>query len=157
MSLTFRSQSLQETADARTSSYYFDLLEGLPGHEPPQVRGTDVVAPGKEGRYRGNRVHDFQELLLEGFISGRGADPEERREDWHTNTKLILAVFDTDLVPATLTAAAGSNAYLGLQADWTIQVRTLDVMPGPILNQMSFQRWSIRMECIDGLWWVEGS
>ena len=157
MGLTFRSQSLQDTDDARTSEWYFDLIEGLPGHEPPEVRGEDVTAPGKEGQYRGNRINDRQELLLEGFISGRGADPEERRENWHSNTLTIMAVLQRDLVPATLEAAPGSNAYLGLQSPWEIQVRTLDILPGPILNQMSFQRWSIRMECIDGLWWVEGS
>ena len=157
MSLTFRSQSLQHTDDARTSSYYFDLIEGLPGHEHPQVRGEDVVAPGRQGRYEGNRVNDFQELLIEGFITGRGTDPEERREDWHTNTKLILGVMDLDQVPGSLIAGPGSNAYLGLVADWEIQVRTLDLLPGPIQNNMSFQRWSIRLECIDGLWWVEGS
>lgn len=157
MGLIFRSQSLQETEDSRTSAYYFDLIEGLPGHEPPEVRGEDVTAPGREGQYRGNRINDRQELLLEGFISGRGVDPEERREDWHTNTKLLMAVFQRYLVPATLTAAPGSNSYLGLVAEWEIEVRTLDIMPGPIQNQMSFQRWSIRMECIDGLWWVEGS
>ena len=90
MSLTFRTQSLQDNADSRLARWYFDLIEGLPGHEPPQVRGEDPVAPGRPGRYVGNRVTDFQELLLEGFISGRGADAEERREDWHTNTQLIL-------------------------------------------------------------------
>lgn len=157
MSLTFRSQSLQETADARTSSWYFDLIEGLPGHEHPEVRGEDVTAPGKEGQYRGNRINHRQELLLEGFISGRGTDPEERREDWHANSQTVLGVFALDLVPSTLTIAPGSNAYLGLLTEWEIEVRTLDLLPGPILNQMSFQRWSIRMECIDGLWWVEGS
>jgi hypothetical protein len=157
MSLTFRSQSLQDNADARLSSWYFDLIEGLPGHEPPQVRGEDPIAPGRQGRYTGNRVNDFQELLLEGFIRGRGTDPEERREDWHTNSQLILAVFALDSDPGTLEAAPGSNAYLGLSSPWEIQVRTLDVLPGPISNQMSFQTFSIRLECVDGLWWVEGS
>ena len=157
MSLTYRTQSLQDTDDARTADWYFDLLEGLPGHEYPQVRGEDVIAPGREGRYTGNRVYDFQELLIEGFISGRGADPEERRENWHANTKTILGVMDLDTSPGSLIAAPGSNAYLGLTASWEIQVRTLDIMPGPIQNGMSFQRWSIRLECIDGLWWVEGS
>ena len=157
MGLTYRSQSLQETEDARTSGYYFDLIEGLPGHEHPQVRGEDVIAPGNPGRYRGNRVDDFQELLIEGFIKGVGADAEERRENWHTNSKLILGIMDLDSNPGSLIASPGSNAYLGLTVDWEIQVRTLDLMPGPILNNMSFQRWSIRLECIDGLWWVEGS
>lgn len=157
MGLTYRSQDLQESEDARTSAWYFDLIEGLPGHEHPQVRGEDVVAPGNPGRYRGNRVNDFQELLIEGFISGRGADPEERREDWHTNTKQILSVMDLDAAPGSLVADPGSNSYLGLVASWEIQVRVLDLMPGPIRNGMSLQTWSIRMECIDGLWWVEGS
>ena len=157
MGLTYRSQSLQESDDARTSDYYFDLIEGLPGFEPPQVRGEDVIAPGRQGRYVGNRVNDFQELLIEGFIKGSGTDPAERSEDWRANTETIMAVFGLDSAPGELEAAPGSNSYLGLVSPWTIQVRTLDVMPGPILNRMSFQTWSIRLECVDGLWWVEGS
>ena len=61
------------------------------------------------------------------------------------------------LIPALCWLHPGSNDYLGLEAEWEIQVRTLDVLPGPIQNQMSFQRFSIRLECVDGLWWVEGS
>lgn len=156
MTLTYRGQSLQESDDARTSSYYFDIVEGVPGHENPEVRGEDVTAPGKEGQYQGNRVNDRQELLIEGFISGRGADAAERAEDWHTNSRLILGLFALDLDPDDLIATDGSNSYLGLGGStWTIQARTLDQMPGPIQNHMSFQRWSFRLECIDGLWWVE--
>jgi hypothetical protein len=157
MSLTFRGQSLQESADARTSSYYFDIIEGLPGHENPEVRGKDVTAPGKEGQYLGNRVNDRQELLIEGFITGRGADAEERRLDWHQNTQTILAAFTLDAAPGSLVAAPGSNDYLGLATSWEIQARTLDQLAGDIQNAMSFQRWSFRLECIDGLWWVSGS
>lgn len=155
--ITYRGQDLQDTADARTSLFYFDLIEGIPGFEPPQVRGTDVVAPGKQGRYVGNRVNDFQELLLEGFISGMGSDPEERSASWRDSTEAIMAVLQLDSAPGALVVSPGSNGYLGLSAPWTIQVRTLDLMPGPILNKMSFQRWSVRLECVDGLWWVEGS
>jgi len=157
MSLEYRSQSLQETEDARTSGYWFDLIEGIPGFEHPQVRGTDVIAPGKQGRYVGNRVNDFQELLIEGFIRGVGADAAERAEDWRQQTETILAVFALDSDPGSLIVDGGSNAYLGLQVEWEIQARTLDILPGPIQDKMSFQRWSFRLECVDGLWWVEGS
>lgn len=157
MTLEYRSQSLQETEDARTSGFWFDLIEGLPGFEHPQVRGTDVIAPGREGRYVGNRVNDFQELLLEGFIKGVGADPEERSQDWRDKTETILAVFALDSSPGSLVVDAGSNSYLGLSNSWEIQARTLDIMPGPIRDLMSFQTWSFRLECVDGLWWVEGT
>lgn len=156
MTLTYRSQSLQDNADARLARWYFDLVEGLPG-ESPEVRGTDVTAPGRQGRYRGNRVNDFQELLVEGFIRGFGATAAERSEDWHTNTQMILALFQRDLSPGSLIVGPGSNSYLGLAADWEIQARTLEPLPGPIRDKMSFQTWSITLECIDGLWWVEGS
>jgi hypothetical protein len=154
MSLTFRGQSLQQNADARIATYYFDIIEGIPDHENPEVRGEDVTAPGKEGQYLGNRVNHRQELLIEGFITGRGADATERRQDWHTNTALILAVFALDTAPGALVAAPGSNAYLGLTGSKSISVRTLDQMAGDIQNAMSFQRWSFRLECIDGTWWA---
>jgi hypothetical protein len=77
MSLRFRSQQIQDDANLAVARWHFDLVEGIPGHEPPQVRGEDVVAPGREGRYVGNRVNDFQELLLEGWIRGFGATTAE--------------------------------------------------------------------------------
>ena len=157
MGLTYRSQSLQDTEDARTSRWYFDLIEGLPGHEHPQVRGKDVIAPGKPGRYGGNRINDIQELLIEGFISGRGADAEERRLDWHQNTMTVLGIMDLDQAAGSLVADPGSNDYLGLTTEWEIQVRVADILPGPIQNLMSFQRWSIRLYCVDGDFWTEGS
>jgi len=153
MGLTFRSQSLQDDEDPRLSRWYFDLLEGLPGHESPEVRGEDVIAPGREGRYVGNRVNDRQELLVEGFIRGFGATPQERTDDWHANSQLILAVFALDLSPGTLLAEPGSNGYLGLAGDAEITARTLELMPGPITNRMSHQTWSIKLESVHLDWW----
>lgn len=153
MGLTYRSQSLQDDEDPRLARWYFDLLEGVPGHEPPEVRGDDVLAPGYEGLYVGNRVNERQELLLEGFIRGFGVDPEERTADWHANSQLILAVFARDLSPGTLLADPGSNSYLGLAGDAEILARTIELMPGPITNRMSHQTWSIKLESIDNNWW----
>lgn len=157
MGLTFRGQSLQHTSDPRTSAYFFDLIEGLPGHEPPRVRGEDVVAPGREGRYVGNRVNDYTEHLIEGFIRGMADTPEERALAWHEATQTILAVFAMDLAPGALVVTPGSDSYLGLTDDATIQARTIDVMPGPIISHQSYQRWSFKLEGIDGFWWDLGS
>lgn len=157
MGLTFRGQSLQHTGNPKTSAYFFDLIEGLPGHEPPRVRGEDVIAPGREGRYVGNRVNDYTEHLIEGFIRGMADTPEERAIEWHSNTETILAVFGLDLAPGSLVVTGGADSYLGLTDSASIEVRTVDVMPGPILSHQSYQRWSFKLEGVDGIWWAEGS
>lgn len=156
MSASFRSQQIQDDADLSIARWHFDLVEGIPGHEPPQVRGTDVIAPGREGRYVGNRVNDFQELLVEGWIRGFGNTPAERSEDWHASCQIILPLFALDLSPGDLVVGPGSNNYLGLEADWLIEARTLDFMPGPIRNHMSFQTFSFRLEAVasNGEWWA---
>lgn len=154
--LTFRGQSLQETEDPDTSRYWFDLIKGLP-YESPEVRGEDIVAPGRAGRYAGNRVLDRHELLIEGFIRGFGQTKEERSLDWHTVSSLILPVFALDTAPGSLVVGPGTIEYLGLVSDWDIEARTLDQMAGPILSRTSYQTWSFKLESIDGLWWQEES
>lgn len=153
MGLTFRSQALQDGETPQLARWWFDLIEGLPGHEPPEVGGEDVLAPGREGFYRGNRVNRRLPLLVEGFIRGRGETPEDRTEDWHANSQLILAVFALDLNPGTLLAQPGSNSYLGLAGDAEIAARTTELMPGPITNRMSHQTWSIQLESITSPFW----
>lgn len=157
MGLTFRSQSLQDGETPEAARWWFDLIEGLPGHEPPQVRGEDVIAPGRQGHYTGNRVNDNLPLLIEGWIRGTGATPGERTDEWHQNTLTILSVFQLDTSPGTLIALPGSNGYLGLTDNAEIQARTLDLMAGPIRSRMSHQTWSIRLESVDGVWWDLGS
>ena len=157
MGLTFRGQSLQDGTDPDSAEYWFDLIKGLPGHEPYEVRGTDVVAPGRKGRYAGNRVEDHLDLLIEGHIRGIGATPQERTDRWHEVTQTILAVFSLSLAPGTLVASPGSNGYLGLEDDAEIQARTVDVMGGSIRSRMSYQTLSFKLESIDEVGWDLGS
>ena len=157
MGLTFRGVALQDGETPWAAKYWFDLIKGLPGHEPVEVRGDDILAPGRPGWYRGNRVEDHLDLLLEGFIKGEGADPEERTDDWHATTQTIMAAFQMDLDPGTLIASPGSNGYLGLVDDAEIAARTVDVMAGPIISRMSYQKWSIKLEAIGTTFWDLGS
>lgn len=153
--LTFRGQSLQETEDPRTSRYFFDLVKGVPQLMPAQVRGEDVLAPGRPGLYLGNRVEERMNPLLEGFIRGFGATPQERAESWYDASQTILTVFQMDSSPGTLLVGPGSISYLGLPSDFEIEVRSLDVMEGPIESHMHKQEWSIELEAVDGFWWTE--
>lgn len=157
MGLTFRGVSLQDGETPSAARFWFDIIKGLPGHEPPEVRGKDVVAPGREGRYVGNRVNDHLDILIEGHIKGEGADPEARTDDWHSVTQTILAAFAQNLAPGSLIASPGSNGYLGLIDSAEIEARTVDVMAGPILSRMSYQTWSFKLESVSGLWWDLGS
>lgn len=157
--LEFRSQSLQDTELPVNPlcRFWFDLIEGLPNREGPAVRGEDVVAPGRKGQYAGNRVADHLDILVEGWIRGIGATPEERSESWAESSDLILAVFQRDDTAGTLTVGPGPDSYLGLASDWSIQVRCIDPQPGPITSHMSYQRWSFKLRSIwqDEAFWVE--
>jgi len=157
MGLTFRGVQLQDGDTPSAARFWFDVIKGLPGHEPAEVRGEDTIAPGRPGRYIGNRVEELFPILLEGFIKGEGSDPQERTDDWHAATQTIMAAFQQDLNPGSLIISPGSNGYLGLLDDAEIQARTVDVMAGPIIARMSYQTWSVKLEAIDGVWWDLGS
>lgn len=155
MGLTARGTAIQQAgALPPAAAYWFDLLKGLPW-VPADVRGKDTVAPGRRGRYPGNRVDDTRRLLLEGYIRGVGSTPAERSMSWADNCNLILPLFAMDGNPWELAVSPGTENYLGLATPATIQVRTLDIMEGPIRSRMSYQEFSIELISIDPDWVIE--
>lgn len=155
--ITFRSVDLQHASlKPPHAPWWFDLVEGLPGHEPPLVRGEDTIAPGRDGRYFGNRRNDLSRMVLEGYIRGIGADAEARRLDWRANTLTVMAAFQMDAAEGSLIVTPGDDSYLGL-ADGesaSISARPESIMPGRIVA-MSYQRWSIELFSIDPEWVID--
>lgn len=136
--LTYKGDSLQ------TLETYFDIHSGF--WEPADVRGQDDVIPGLAGRFRRNRVKDRRIIELRGFVQGIGGTQLERQQNWQAATAALMALMDP-------TGASGSLAvvapYMGLPSgSKTITAYPLNVVGGPVLNTMSFQRWSIELEAV---------
>lgn len=142
--LTYRAVDLQNGANAKVASVWFDIVEGY--SEPAEVRGEDLVIPLKPGMTRMTRVKHRRVIELRGFIRGIGATQQERAENWRTATDAVLATMDFTLSPGALVASAD---YLGLPSgSKTIQASAVDAIPGPIHNNMGFQRWTFRLVAI---------
>jgi hypothetical protein len=139
------------TVNYRGTGFCLDIVKGL--HEPSQVRGTDFVAPGREGQYAGNRVHHAREILIEGYIQGMGVSKAAAQEDFHTKTAAIMATLDRDLAAGALVVDGGDYG-LPDSATWTIQARCADAIGGPMLNGWTVQEWSIKLISLDPEWVV---
>lgn len=157
--ITFRAFDLQHaTLRPPHAPWWFDIVEGIPGYEPPKVRGEDTIAPGRDGRYFGNRRNDISSMVIEGYIRGIGGDAEARRLDWRSNTLAVMANFQMDATEGTLTVTGDSpeGAYLGFEPgeSASIQARVVSVMPGRITT-MSHQLWSVELFSITPEWTID--
>ena len=138
MGLSFRSLDLQ------TDNLKMDLYRGY--FEPPEVRGTDDVIPGRPGRDEQIREADKLALRIEGYVVGTGSTEDERSQSWHEATMALMAVLDRTLASGALIVSA---PYLGLPSGTrTIMAKTVNMIGGPAEACMSLQRWSIDLEAI---------
>ena len=142
MTMTFRGVSLQDNADPKLASVYFDLI----GHPsmPASVRGEDWTAPGYAGRYQGNRIEDLWTFEIRGFVLGRGLTQTDRTTDFQSNLSAVLAALDMADDPGTFAIAS----YLGMGSH-SVEARPVNLVSGPLLNRGSFQRWSVGFEAIE--------
>lgn len=153
--LSFRDTDLQN-ADSSSGDWtiWFDLATGFA--EPPEIRGTHTVVPGRDGQIIRPRRADHRLLDLPGIVRGVGADEDTRRSSWRTATDSVMALMDRTLDPGPLTVI---GPYLGIPSDdeWTIDAVALRIIPGPIQASMTLQRWSIQLVAYDVDWVVESS
>src|SRR5690606_14085285 len=98
-----------------------------------------------EGREVGLRRPDVYRFVLEGYVEGTGADPEERALSWRTATDQLLAVMDLSLAPGLVEVGPaaperfpGAASYLGLTGDKEITARVVSRARGPVQRHMSF-------------------
>lgn len=139
---------LLRSLDIQTDKIYFDLWAGY--FEPPEVRGEDRVIPEKVGLWVGNRVAESRRLDLRGYVIGKGSTEAERTASWHDSTVALMAVLDQTLAPGSLLI---SDGYLGVSGDVEINVRTVNLIPGRILNCMSYQTWTVELLAVDPVYW----
>lgn len=124
-------------SELHTAQMCFDLPEGY--FEPAEVDGSDWKIPGRPGLLVRSRVKRRRNITLEGYVRGIGQTPQERSESWHDAMVALMSLMDFSAAPGLLTLSEG---YLGIPAgeEWSIEARATNVVPGPVLNHMSFQR-----------------
>lgn len=142
MTLTYRGVDLNQFG------LKLQLVQGFGGGI--SVRGKDVIVPTARGRVPMARVADVRTLLIEGWVIG------EDRYDWRESTDLFHEIFDPELDPGELVV---TGPYLGVLdgVEHSINARTVNTLPGPILGDSNFQRWSVELESTDPDWTTEGS
>lgn len=146
--LTYRSVDLQ------TETIQLDLRSGFV--EPPTVRGEDDVIPGAAGRDVGARRADTLRIVLEGHVRGVGADRDARALSWRVASDALAAVLDRSLTPGALRVGPtapdqfpDAAPYLGLLQMYELDARVVNAISGPVQAHMSYQTWSIELECVD--------
>ena len=141
--LLFRSVDIQNADTPELATIWLDLVNPF---EPAEVRGEDQVIPQKPGMVSWDKYKHRRILDLRGIVKGIGEDREERAESFWTASEALRDIMDGDLAPGTLEWVA---PYLGLPAgSQEILARAIDAVPGPVLNRMSFQRWSFRLVAV---------
>lgn len=148
MALLYRTVSLQ------TDYIHLDLLRGF--SEPAEVRGSDIVIPGRPGLVVTDHVKQQRRILLEGWVWGGPHGTEAQRQVlWRTATDALMALLDRTLAPGELEL---QPPYLGLSDPQTIDARCLNAVGGPIEACMTYQRWNIELLAVGNPpEWVAGS
>jgi len=141
---------LVRTVDVRAEGFKLSLTQGFGGGI--SVRGKDYVVPALAGRIAMPRIADVRTLLIEGWVSGIDW------ETWRYYTDLFHEIFDPEAEAGEIVVV---GPYLGVAADavYSIDARTLNVMPGPIQSGGggAFQHWSVELEATSPEWTVLGS
>ena len=142
MGLTYRGTNIEDL-----ESLYFEVRRGF--WEPADVRGEDLVIPGKEGRTALNRIKDVRSVELWGWVRGRGVTRTERLEDWNTSTLALMALMDFTAAPGALQV---STPTMGLAAgvERTVQAVCRNAVAGDVRGQWSvpIQTWTFELEVI---------
>lgn len=141
-----RSLDVQNGDTVYEATIWLDLESGY--SEPAEVRGEDDVIPGATGQYAGVWQRDIRRLIAVGHVKGFGTDQVERAASWRAATDSLMAVMQMDDDPGLVEV---DGPYLGIPSGTTRQLnaRVTRVIPGPILNRMTYQGWSFELKCID--------
>lgn len=119
---------------------FLDVVSGL--FEPADVRGTDTVVPGLEGRIERNRVKDVRRVRLEGYVTGSDA------ADMIANTQALMGACD----PENIVDLVVDDAYYAGIGPVTLAVRFVNAIPGPPTYGVLYQSWSLEFESITPDW-----
>lgn len=120
--LTYRSTELRTLATRRC---WFSVVSGW--HDGIEVRGINVVIPGKSGQTFQTRIKNLRVVRLSGIVLGTD------EANWKAVMSTLEGIFDPSLSPGNLVVTA---PYLGLTSGtrtisaYTVDYRTVDRVPG---------------------------
>lgn len=138
MALTYRA------VDIQTANIHLDIVSGY--FEPALVSGEDDVVPGASGRQEMPRRKDRRVVRLEGWVKGTGATLALRQASFHTSMLALMVIMDRTTASGNLIVTA---TYMGLAAGTkTLSCKCINMVGGPLLAGMTFQRWSFDLESI---------
>lgn len=129
---------------------YLELIGGFDG--VAEVRGTDIVIPGRPGMTPLSRVAHRRLIDLRGWVTGSGAGfsggstaAETEREDYRANIVIFQALFaPTDAAKSLVVTAP----YLGLASgSKTISARFLNAIWGDPIGDV-FRPVSVQLEAV---------
>ena len=130
--------------DVQTQKIWLDVASGF--YDGMEVRGQDVLIPGRPGLYPTAREANRRLIRLEGYVVGQGSTEAERTADWYQSTLDLMAAVDIELMPGNVVI---TTPYLGLPSgSATIAARTVNLISGPPQSCMSYQTWSIELEAV---------
>lgn len=153
---SIRGLDVQNADRPEDATIWLDLQSGY--SEPAEAEGEDDVIPGAEGKDPGVWERRSRRLLAVGYTQGFGGTRQEATENWRAATDSLMAVLQLHDDPGLVEL---HGPYLGIPSGTTrfLEARAIRVLPGPILNRMSHQGWSVELECMDSPpeWQTEAS
>lgn len=124
---------------------HLQITKGL--FEVANVRGTDVVVPGADGRTIRPRRFDRRQILLAGEVRAAGdvPDQDDRRSDYRDNLNTLRTLFDETGTAKDLVATLENGEV------WTCPARCVDrIVNEAILSEEA--KVSIELEALSD--WV---
>jgi len=144
--LTFGGTDIKEATARTAGGIYLDIVSGFDGLA--DVRGSDLVIPGRAGRTPLSRVKDRRLIELRGYIHG-GPDTDtlvNRQIDYRANVVTFQTLFDPDDAAKSLVV---TTPYLGLPSGTkTIAARFLNAIWGVVDGGGIFCLVSVQLEAV---------
>lgn len=122
---------------------YLELLGGFDG--VAEVRGADIIIPGRPGMTPLSRVKHRRLITLAGYVAGSGASAAAERQDYRANIVVVQTLFDPDDAAKALVV---TTPYLGLPSgSKTISARFLNAIWDDPIGDV-FRGLTVQLEAV---------
>lgn len=128
----------------------FRVTRGL--NEVPEVRGTDTIVPGLNGRIPRSRRLDRFVVEAEGYVMGAGSTEADQRSDFRSLIETLRDLMNPVQDPYNIVITDESGATR------TITARPQNMVAADDDGIPQFRRVSLQWESVDAAdWGVSGS
>ena len=143
--LTFGGTDIKVSTARTGGGIYLDVVSGFDG--VAEVRGTDIVIPGRPGLTPLSRVKHRRLIELRGYVYGNpgAASFAAQQQDYRTHVTTLQGLIDPDDAAKSLVV---TTPYLGLAAgSKSINARFLNAI-WDVVEMGVFCRVSIQLEAV---------